>query len=398
MKFTPIEYLMMDIAARHSQDKANWENRLAWFKENQDNLDSLVNSADEPAIFIAAVKAYRDTLLGIPSGYPVSLDCSNSGMQILSILTGDRKAASLCNVIPHEGNRQDGYTVIYGEMLRQLGQSATISREDVKDAIMTSLYGSEEEPRKVFGEGLQLEVFYKTMEKMVPLCWELNKNFLEMWDETKYEYSSVMPDNFHSIWPIIDSVDEVIHFNNTPYTVTTKVNAPKKKGRFLSANTTHEVESFIVRELIRRCAMSPYLITRTNKLIKDGFIVNKTEEDDDMVKTLWDHYTKSGMLSARIIPHLGTSNIHIVDESKILELLSTIPKEQFDVMTIHDCVRVLPNYAKNAIDVFRQLYVELAESEMLSYLLTQLVGNQIQIRKGCYSLSKDIKEATYIIS
>ena len=49
---------------------------------------------------------------------------------------GDRAAAMLCGVLD-TGNREDAYTRIYEAMVEYLGESSKISREDVKQAIMT---------------------------------------------------------------------------------------------------------------------------------------------------------------------------------------------------------------------------------------------------------------------
>ena len=135
-KFTGLEYLKIDIANSFGLDKKNWDERIRWFDQNEHQLHSLLNQADEPALFYAGVKAWEDVKAGKPIGYPISLDATSSGMQILSALTGDRKAAEVCNVV-NVGKRQDGYTVIYKAMLEVLGESSKITREDTKRAIMT---------------------------------------------------------------------------------------------------------------------------------------------------------------------------------------------------------------------------------------------------------------------
>ena len=78
-QFTGREYLMIDIANNFGLDKKKWNERISWFKENQDKLEDLIKDADEPALFFAGVQAWRQVERGEPIGYPVSLDATSSG-------------------------------------------------------------------------------------------------------------------------------------------------------------------------------------------------------------------------------------------------------------------------------------------------------------------------------
>lgn len=145
--FTPSEYIKIDIANNFGLDKKNWDERISWFDQNKDQLHSLVPQADEPALFYAGIKAWEAYLNKEPSGYMISLDATASGMQLLAVLTGDMSAAKLCNVVSDfsedaVAQRRDGYTVIYNMMLKVMGESAKITRDDCKKAIMTLTEGS----------------------------------------------------------------------------------------------------------------------------------------------------------------------------------------------------------------------------------------------------------------
>lgn len=135
-EFTGMQYLMINTANNFGLDKEDWSVRLDWFKNNEQQLESLVKQADEPALFYAAVKAYRTAQRGEPIHYPISLDGTSSGLQILACLTGDRKAAELCNVVD-VGCRQDAYQAVYKHMLSKLGGKAVLAKKDVKQAVMT---------------------------------------------------------------------------------------------------------------------------------------------------------------------------------------------------------------------------------------------------------------------
>src|SRR5690606_19590575 len=193
---------------------------------------------------------------GKPTGYMISLDATSSGLQLLAALTGDLRAAQLCNVVD-TGHREDAYTNVYATMLSQLDESGKITRDMAKDAIMTSLYGSTAVPKRVFGEGNLLDVFYFVMENIAPAAWVLNQAFLAIWDPGALSNDWVLPENFHVHIKVMDQVKERVHFLNQPFDVFYKVNRPMSDGRSLGANTIHSIDGMIVREITRRCDYDP---------------------------------------------------------------------------------------------------------------------------------------------
>lgn len=396
--FTGTQYLQMDIAGNFGLDNQNWDVRLAWFEEHKDHLLDMQKEAKEPALYFAAVQAWYDTQEGKASGYPISLDATCSGLQILSVLTGDRSAASLCNVV-NTGKREDAYKTIYHYMVDDLGEQAKISREKTKDAILTSLYGSEAIPKKVFGEGILLHTFIKMMETHTPAAWELNQFYLSIWNPEALRYSWTLSDNFHVHTKVMGQTTETIQFLNKPYDVHTTINMPQDKGRSLGANTTHSIDGMIVREMVRRCMYNRGTIIRVLNALNESEWVEMDEEDEEMVATLWSLYRKTGYLSARILDHIGSNNLHYIDDvDAIHELIDSLPAKPFELITIHDCFRCLPNYGNDLRQQYnRQLYL-IAKSDILSHILSQIMGQTVTIGKLDDSLADDILNADYALS
>ena len=135
-QFSPRQYLMMDVASHFGLDKEDWSVRLAWFDKHKDVLDGMLKQAEVPAQYFAAVSAWHDVQAGKPIGYPIALDATASGMQILACLTGDRRAAQLCNVV-NMGRRMDAYTEVYKYMLMKAGAQGRVTRDMVKTGVMT---------------------------------------------------------------------------------------------------------------------------------------------------------------------------------------------------------------------------------------------------------------------
>lgn len=237
-EFSGRDYMKIDIANSFGLDKEDWDVRLAWFDENEGRLDTLVKQAEEPALFFAGITAWKKVCKGEPTGYPISLDATSSGIQLLAALTGDRKAAALCNVID-TGHREDAYTGLYQSMLNRIGEGAKISRKDTKAAIMTAIYSSTAVPKKVFGEGALLDIFYETMREEAPGPWEVTETMLAIWDNTALMNEWVMPDNFHVKIKVMGNVTDYVQFLNEPFEVNYSVNKPIEGGRSLGANMIH---------------------------------------------------------------------------------------------------------------------------------------------------------------
>lgn len=399
-QFTGMEYLMIDVANNFGLGKKDWSDRLDWFKANEGKLESLVKSAEEPALYYAGVKAYRKALRGEVVNYPISLDATSSGLQILACLAGDRQAAMICNVLD-AGKRCCAYNIIYEHMLKALKKAAVLTAKNVKRAVMTSLYSSQAVPKEVFGEETtELAQFYTTMETLAPAAWELNTAFLNMWDPKAYSNDWTLPDNFNAKIKVMVPMTEEVTFLGKRYPVNYQVNAPAESGRSLGANVTHSLDGMIVREMNRRCDYDPLRVDIVRQALdgKQHGYVDTTEEDDDMVETLWDHYCMSGYLSARILNHLSATNIHMVVPSDIRELIDSLPAKPFKILTVHDCFRCLPNYGNDLRWQYTNQLKLIAKSNLLSFILSQLMGQHVPVNKFDPDMWKEIMESDYAIT
>lgn len=397
-EFTGKEYLKIDIANNFGLDHLDWNDRLEWFDANEHQLHALVPQAEEPALFYAGILAWDDTKAGKPSGYPVSLDATCSGIQILAALACDRQAAEISNVVD-TGHRQDAYTSIYHIMMNQIGEEAKISRKLTKTAIMTSFYGSTAQPRNVFGDGELLALFYETMEAQAPGAWEINKTMLAIWDPTALEYQWVLPDNFHVKIKVMGRVKETVHFLNEPFDVEYHTNMPIKGGRSLGANMVHSIDGMVVREMQRRCNYDPKKIQELNRMLEAGVRGRNTHRPQDrLVMTLWERYQESGFLSARILQYLDMENLGLVNHVEIHNLINSLPKKPFEVISIHDCFRCLPNYGNDLRRQYNNLLAEIAESKLLGFIVSQMLGRVIQTNKMDPYLPQDIRNANYALS
>lgn len=314
---------------------------------------------------------------------------------------GDRQAAELCGVVD-TGHREDAYTTIYTIMKEYLGEGGSIERNQVKEAIMTALYGSEAVPKRVFGEGSKmLGLFYKTMEVMAPGAWWLNEAFLCLWNPTALKYSWVLPDNFHVHTKVESKLEETVIFKGGHEKIVTKVNEPTKQGRSLGANTIHSIDGYVVRELTRRCMYDSEQIMQ----VKTALCFNGTSdemgpsENERMIHILWKHYERTGMLSARILDYINEDSVHLVPDRQVIwKLIYSMPKKPFQVITVHDCFKTLPNYGNDLRRQYNILLAEIAKSDLLNALLEDITGRNIGVEKLDPEMHKDVLEANYALS
>jgi hypothetical protein len=396
--FTGLQYLKIDIASNFGLDKLDWDDRIAWVDAHEDELETMLPQAAEPALYHAGLQAYRKTQRGEPTGYPISLDAASSGLQILAALVGCKDSASLCGVVS-TGHREDAYTRIYGAMCAKIGEAAKIERKSVKTAIMTALYNSTAMPKKIFGEGELLAMFYQTMEEMAPGAWELNKDFKGLWQADALSHDWVLPDNFHVHTPVMTPVKQTVNFLNRPIEVTTTENIGTKEGRALGPNIVHSIDGMIVREMYRRCSFdADHMIELIELIMQSNYQrpYSTTRAKDKLVQTLWAHYERTGFLSARILENLDAKNLGSVDYSVILKLIKSMPVNPFQLIAIHDCFRVHPNYGNDLRQQYNNLLAELADSDLLSDIASQVAGYKIPVEKKG-KIAATIREADYAL-
>ncbi len=401
---TAKEYLKVDIANNYGLDKKTWDERITWFDENEANLLNLVDEAEESALFYAGLNAWKDMKAGKPIGYAVALDATSSGLQLLACLTGDRSAAELCNVVNYMGEngkplRRDAYTVIYHKMLDILGEASRIKRSDTKQAVMTAFYGSEAKPKEVFGEGIRLKTFENVMETVASGPWALNKFLLQCGNPDANRYVWVLPDNFHAVIKVMVPEVQTVNFLGKPFDITRMVQGTEEKTRMLSANITHSIDGMVVREMLRRCNFDPKLVAYVRELCDIGPSEYPViEGNQEKTMEIWNHYEKSGFLSLSILDFLDPNTIALVDRQVVADMIDTMPKKPFPVMTVHDCFRCHPNYGNDLRRQYNQILSDIAKSDLLGFILSQVLGQEFSAGKLDDSLWQDILEADYALS
>ena len=87
-------------------------------------------------------------------------------------------------------------------------------------------------------------------------------------------------------------------------------------------------------------------------------------------------------MSSRILEFMGSDHIDMLYSRTIQNLLYSLPKKAFKLITIHDAFRCLPPYGNALRKQYNQILYELAKSNLLKFLADQIAGTPQNIHKG----------------
>jgi len=140
-------------------------------------------------------------------------------VQIMSALTGCHAGARATGLID-TGERPDAYTAVTDAMNRILlsqGLNVNVSRSDAKQAVMTSMYGSRAEPKRIFGEDTpELAAFYQALEEVAPGAWKLLQELLDSWQPYALEHRWVLPDGFVARVKVMQEIEKRLEIDELP--------------------------------------------------------------------------------------------------------------------------------------------------------------------------------------
>lgn len=402
--FSGIQYVKIDLADCFGLDKLNFEDRLQQIesmfsdsdvkgktsKELLELLRTKQNLENEPKA-LGALMAWKDYLEGKPSGYLVTKDGSASGIQILSALAKCPMGLFNTGLLGSDdgsGNeRKDVYTIAYKRYLELIDKEHIKERSDIKQALMTSFYGSKATPRRVLGEE-GLIPFREVCAELLPGAFDLKESLVECWNSKSTHHTWINADGFVSHVPVL--VENTYNLNvaglDIPFTL--KEQGKQESGLSNAANLTHAVDALVLRELVRRCNFNEPKITYI------GFLLNQLESMDKA-------YTEKEAVSVEQRKEMGQlgNMIHLFEETgfctvRICEYITSITdlmqlsqnhrtklhriikmmcqQGSFEVVTVHDqfgCLADEMNYVRHW---YKELIAEIVESSMLEFLVNQI--------------------------
>ena len=375
-KMTGCEYMLIDLANAYGLDKEVFSKRIEWAKANLDNLELLIMEADEPIMFAKATMVIRAIQKGSEISHMVELDATTSGVQIMSALTGCRRGALWTNLIDPE-TRRDCYTEVHKEMLKLLdGIECEITRSEAKEAVMCAFYGSVAEPIKIFGEDTdELNAFYEVLSTQLPGAYELLQDFKGLWNPYALNHSWTLPDGHKTMVNVmVDKsnqieIDELDHHR---FTFNYSENEGTERGVALAAHIIHSIDAYVVREVNARCNYNKVALESALRYINKIIEVRPTnifERNTDMVISL---STIDRDNSRAIMDNMSTNDLIRLGDL----IVNTLSKSRFEIVCIHDAYKCHPNYCNELRYHYREILAELAESDLLSQIFSEISGEE----------------------
>ena len=409
--FNGIEYLAIDVANSFGHDKMEFEDRIKWVKDNIDNLEALESGADKKTLplYRKAVMALRKAQQGIPSGHLVGLDATCSGMQIMSAMTGCIAGATATGLV-NPNKRADAYTIVTETMNQQAGILVKVPRSDAKSAVMTSLYGSKAEPKKIFGEDTpELNAFYTAMGIVCPGAWTLLEDLLNSWRPWALEHSWKLPDGYDARVKVMQKLEkriEVDELAHSTFTYEFYINEGSKTGLSNVANVVHSVDAYVLRCMERRCNYDMDEVTNASAILvsemTDRMSGKRSQVTEQTLNYYVDQYNRSTLADIVILPHLTDGNVGALEDAHIAKLLDIITQmlrhKPFKLVTIHDAFHSHPNYCNFVRSHYREILADIADSNLLDDLLSQLYGTKGTFPKLSNNLGELIRKSNYGLS
>lgn len=406
--FNPIEYLCIDVANSYGKDKQLFTDRIQWVKENNSNLENLISTADDPALYVKAVLALREVQAGKPTGHMISLDAICSGIQVMSAITNCIAGGKATGIVD-TGFRPDAYSAVTAEMNRLLGDSSIqVKQADAKKAVMTAAYGSTAIPKELFGDNV--DVFHEACENVAPGAFQLMPFLVNSWKSDVLHHSWVMADGFEVYIPVIDKgvtrlrVDEL---GGMSVTFQYNQNKPLEHSKANCANLIHSLDALVLRNMIRRCSYDLEHVTHVNGLLQARVMQAIVDPNlkpityTEVIKKYVDLAMSNHWFDPVILNHLNQQSIDelpIVMVEKLFQLTNEMLEHKpFHMVTVHDAFRVHPNNAERVRYWYKEILAELAESSMLLNLLRQLIGKHVKFTKFG-DIAELIRESNYALS
>ena len=119
---------------------------------------------------------------------------------------------------------------------------------------------------------------------------------------------------------------------------------------------------------------------------------NGTYTDDEFgeIPLRWYHQTKSDNYRS-LCPNV----IHSIDGYVAREM---VRRCKFQLTHIHDCFVFNPNHLQEVTSTYRQIMAEIANSDLLADILSQITGGNVTFVKDSNNLSQYILNSNYMLS
>jgi DNA-directed RNA polymerase len=90
--------------------------------------------------------------------------------------------------------------------------------------------------------------------------------------------------------------------------------------------------------------------------------------------------------------------VHSVDGYVAREMVRRCHAMKIELVHIHDCFVFSPNYLQIVCQTYREILAEIANSDLLSDILSEISGKYVPVTKHSTDLAKEILNSQYMLS
>lgn len=388
-QYSAFEWICIDIANQAGYDKKLFEQRIEWVLTNFRRLTVLATPQKERPLYVKGVMALFEACRQIESGHMVGLDATCSGMSIMSVLTKCYKGCWATNLIDPDV-RNDAYTIVTDNASEVLGGGMVVSRDDAKNATMTGLYGSQAEPKKIFGEDTaELAAFYQGLTNTAPGAVELLADLKLAWQAYALAHTWVLPDCFVAHVKVMVKMEARIvleELDDASFTHYYYVNEGTERDLKLVANVTHSFDAYLLRCLVRRCNYNRINVVNAMNWLNDERNARRKglaweqdlSEATELAHRLMARYGVCQVPDARLLGYLSKDNVVYMSDAHIEQMLrigaEMLAYKPFPVVTVHDEFKCHPNNVNRMRFHYVSILADLARGFALEDVYHQITG------------------------
>jgi len=202
-------------------------------------------------------------------------------------------------------------------------------------------------------------------------------------------------------------IDELDH---ATFSYVYNENIGQESGLSNVANVVHSIDAYLLRSLIRRCN---YDVEQTQRamnacfqelLYRDcmGGEAKCSSGAPAKLQTYVERFAATNMVDAVIIPHLDPETCRYLSDDH-LRRLNQMMEEMLDhppfpILSVHDEFKCHANHMNVLRQQYINLFAEMAESEILSDIFSQIHGVQGTYTKKSQGLAQLIRGSNYALS
>ena len=172
-------------------------------------------------------------------------------------------------------------------------------------------------------------------------------------------------------------------------------------------NTIHSIDGYLLRSVIRRASFNEVEVSNALSAITIVLLERANGKATEAVcpsadlQNMLTIYSYSKMLDTSIINYIDADNIHSVPTELLVKLSATLSKMlelgSSPVLTVHDAFRSAPWHCNAVRYHYKEIMSELAESDILQFIVSQIVKQQVVYIKKSNQLANMIRKSNYSI-